>query len=156
MVSRKVFEHFSKFSFCWTLKFVSPFLLFLVEHNTFIPSEVQSCKFKYSFLTKVPRKVFEGFSKFCFLVSKFFCPLWLTGTCQKILWSITLWHRLSYIAENLNTASLLGSLGSFLRVFRNFAFLVSKFFSILPCDVLSHWTAFSPCGLPGRGGSRVE
>ena len=25
----------------------------LVEHNTFIPSELQSCKFKYSFLTEV-------------------------------------------------------------------------------------------------------
>ena len=44
----------------------------LVKHNTLIPSELQSCKFKYSFLTRVPRKVFERFSKFCyFLVSKF-------------------------------------------------------------------------------------
>ena len=36
--------------------------------------------------------------------------------------SITLWHRLSYRAENLNITSLLGYLGRFLSVFRNFAF----------------------------------
>ena len=45
--------------------------------------------------------------------------------------SITLRHRLTYRAENLNIASLQGSLGRFLTVFRNFAFLVSKFFLVL-------------------------
>ena len=44
-----------------------------VQHNTLTPIELQSWKFKYSFLTRVPRKVFERFSKFCFFWSlKFF------------------------------------------------------------------------------------
>ena len=128
-----------------------------MEHNTFIPSELQSCKFKHSFPTRVPTKVFEGFSKFCFFSClNFFSPVRLSGTCQKILWSITLLYRMSYRAGNLNTASLLGSLERFLSFFRNFAFLVSKCFIIVPCDVFSHSTVFSPYGLSGGGGSRVH
>ena len=47
------------------------------------------------------------------------CSVLCLSVC---LSSITLWHRLSYRAENLNIASLLGYLGRFLSVFRNFAF----------------------------------
>ena len=140
----------------------------LVKHNTLIPTELQSCKFKYSFLTIVPRKVFELFSKFIFfwslnfLVSShaMFSPTRLCSpqrfawrwrlTCRKPLsgkWnfsgfaqsllrlyssvcmsSITLRHRLTYRAENLNIASLKGSPGSFLTVFEIFLVLVSKIF----------------------------
>ena len=37
-------------------------------------------------------------------------------------YGITLLYQVSYRAANLNTASLLGSLGRFLSVFRNFTF----------------------------------
>ena len=48
------------------------------------------------------------------------CSVLLCGSVA--MSSITLGHRLSYRAENLNIASLLGYLGRFLSVFRNFAF----------------------------------
>ena len=63
---------FQNFVFWGPLNFFSPFLTVwdlsknLVEHNTFILSGLQSCKLKYSFLTGVPRKVFELFLKFYF------------------------------------------------------------------------------------------
>ena len=43
-----------------------------VQHNTSTSIDLQSWKFKYSFLTRIPRKVFERFSKFCFFGSLIF------------------------------------------------------------------------------------
>ena len=69
------FQNFVSFNFQYFLT-VWDLSKNLVEHNTFIPSELQSCKFKYRFLTRVPRKVFERFSKFCFFCClKFFSIL---------------------------------------------------------------------------------
>ena len=81
------YQRFSKFCYFWSLKFFYSFSTVwdlskkLVKHNTLIPTELQSCKFKYSFLTRIPRKVFDRFSKFCFFGSlNFFCPFQMTTT----------------------------------------------------------------------------
>ena len=52
----------------------------LVHHNTLTPNELQSCKFQNTFLTRVPRKHFQGFTKFCF-----FSPKVTFGHLYKIL-----------------------------------------------------------------------